>query len=290
MRYPIIAGIDGTEASHDAIDWAADEARLRRVPLRLLHAWLGEMLYAPAGWEVERTRDAGAEALRAAAERAGARHSELEITTDLVDGYARDSLVTASEDADLLVLGTRGSGGFSRLLVGSTSLHVSSHALCPVVMVHPSERRAAEARAAEGGVLVGVDSEQHSAGVLEFALAAAERRHWPLKAVYAWSNPRPDSSGPEFPSTYREDQLADAHERRLLEMLADARRRHPGVEVTGTVERAGAAQLLVALSEVHQLVVVGRHGTVRGPMRRLGSVSQAVVQHAHCPVAVVPVD
>jgi nucleotide-binding universal stress UspA family protein len=285
MRHPIIVGIDGTDASHDAVDWAANEARLRQVPLHVLHAWLGETLHAPAGRETRLTRDAGAEALEAAAEQAGLHHPELEVTTELVDGYAREALVAASEEADLLVLGTRGSGGFPRLLVGSTSLHVSSHALCPVVVVRPPD-----ARAAGGGVLVGVDSEGRNDDVLDFALAAADCRHLSVQAVYAWSYPRPGGRNLGFPPVYQEEQLAAEQERLLIEALTGPCRRHPDVDVTEAAVRSGAAPLLVTLSEAHQLVVVGRHGAVRGPMRRLGSVSQAVVQHAHCPVAVVPVD
>lgn len=284
MRYPVIVGIDGTDASHDAIGWAAEEAALRRVPLHILHAWLGETLNAPAGQETRRTRDAGEEALDAARDQARMHRPDLAVTTELADDYARDALLAVSGEADLLVLGTRGSGGFPRLLVGSTSLSVSSHALCPVVVVHSPD-----VRAAAGGVLVGVDGEKYSDDVLAFAFEAALRRSLPLQAVHAWSYPLISGPGHAFPPVYEENHVAAERERFLAEALAGSRQQFPEVEVTEAAVRSSAAKLLVARSESHQLVVVGRHGAVRGPMRRLGSVSQAVVQHAHCPVAVVPV-
>ncbi|WP_457029689.1 universal stress protein [Kitasatospora sp. P5_F3] len=284
MRYPVIVGIDGTDASHDAVDWASDEAGLRRVPLHVLHAWLGETLTAPPGQEIRLTRDAGEEVLEAAREQARMHHPDLTVTTQLADDYARDALLAVSEEADLLVLGARGSGGFSRLLVGSTSLYVSAHALCPVVVVHPPD-----IRSTVGGVLVGVDGETYSDGVLTFAFEAADRRHLPLHAVHAWSYPLVSGPGQAFPAVYEEEHIAAERERLLVEALAGKREQYPAVEVTEVAVRSGAAQLLVTLSEGSQLVVIGRHGAVRGPMRRLGSVSQAVVQHAHCPVAVVPV-
>ncbi|WP_329500444.1 universal stress protein [Kitasatospora herbaricolor] len=284
MRYPVIVGIDGTDASHDALDWASEEAGLRRVPLLILHAWLGETLKAPAGQETRLTRDAGEEALGAAREQALMHRPGLAVTTQLADDYARDALLAVSEEADLLVLGARGSGGFSRLLVGSTSLYVSAHAMCPVVVVHSPD-----IRSTAGGVLVGVDGENGGDDVLTFAFEAASRRHLSLRAVHAWSYPLVSGPGHAFPAVYEEEHVAAERERLLVEALAGRRRQYPDVEVAEVAVRSGAARLLVTLSEAHQLVVVGRHGAVRGPMRRLGSVSQAVVQHAHCPVVVVPV-
>ncbi|MDH6574671.1 universal stress protein [Kitasatospora sp. MAP5-34] len=284
MSYPVIVGIDGTDASHAAIDWATEEAGLRRVPLHILHAWLGETLSAPAGQEVRRTRDAGEEALGAAREQAELHRPGLAVTTELADDYARDALLAMSADTNLLVLGARGSGGFPRLLVGSTSLSVSAHALCPVVVVHSPD-----AQSAPGGVLVGVDGEKYSDDVLIFAFETARRRRLPLQAVHAWSYPLVSGPGHAFPPVYEESHIAAERERLLAEALAGRRAQYPEVQVAEVAVRSGAAKLLVTLSEIHQLVVVGRHGSVRGPMRRLGSVSQAVVQHAHCPVAVVPV-
>ncbi|MEU9045735.1 MULTISPECIES: universal stress protein [unclassified Kitasatospora] len=266
------------------VDWASDEAILRGVPLQILHAWLGETLNAPTGQETRLTRDAGEAALGAAREQAGLHRPGLAVTTQLADDYARDALLAVSEEADLLVLGARGSGGFSRLLVGPTSLYVSSHALCPVVEVH-----SADGRSTAGGVLVGVDGEDGSDGVLTLAFEAASRRRLLLQAVHAWSYPLVSGPGHAFPAVYEEEHVAAERERLLVEALAAGRQQFPDVEVTEVAVRSDAARLLVTLSEAHQLVVVGRHGAVRGPMRRLGSVSQAVVQHAHCPVAVVPV-
>ncbi len=280
MRYPVVAGIDGTDASHDAVDWASDEAHLRRGSLHLLHAWYGEPGQSPTGGE---SREAGEEALGAAREQARLRHPDLLVTTELVDGHARDALAAVAGEADLLVLGARGAGGFPRLLVGSTSLHTAAHAPCPVVVVHP-----AAIRAAAGGVLVGVHGREPEEQVLTFAFEAARSRGLPLLAVHAWSQPLVSGPGHAFPPVFEAGHVKAEQERVLAEVLAGRSQDYPEVKVERLSVRSGAARELVALSATHQLLVVGRHATARGPLQRLGSVSQAAVQHAQCPVAVVP--
>ncbi|GAA2143436.1 universal stress protein [Kitasatospora kazusensis] len=283
MRYRVVVGIDGTDASHDAVDWAADEARQRRGSLHLLHAWFGEMAQAFTGRATHLSRDAGEEALGAAAEQARLRHPDLAVTTELVDGHARDAVLAAAGEAELLVLGARGSGGFPRLLVGSTSLDAAARAACPVVVVHP-----AADRASAGGVLAGVHGRDPEQPVLDFAFEAAVRRELPLLAVHAWSYPLVAGAGRALPPVFEEGHIKAEQDRLLAEVLAGYRQEYPGVKVETLSVRSGAARELVALSAAHQLVVVGRHGTARGPLGRLGSVSQAVVQHGQCPVAVVP--
>ncbi|MDH6576915.1 universal stress protein [Kitasatospora sp. MAP5-34] len=207
------------------------------------------------------------------------------MTTELVDGHARDALVAAAREAELLVLGARGSGGFPRLLVGSTSLHVAAHATCPVIVVHP-----AADRAAAGGVVVGVHGRAPEDRVLTFAFEAARQSGLPLVAAHAWSYPLATGIGHASGPVFEESHIKAEQERLLAEVLAGYRQNHPEVKVTTVSVRSGAARELVALSASHQFVVVGRHGAARGPLGRLGSVSQAVVQHAQCPVAVVPAD
>ncbi len=199
-----------------------------------------------------------------------------------MDGRPHEALTGAAQGAVLLVVGDRGSGGFPGLLVGSAGLHVAAHAPCPVVVVHHGP-------VADGGVVVGVEGRDAEGPVLDYAFEAARRQSLPLTVLHAWSYPLVLGPGHEVPPVYEEGHVAAEHERLLAEVLAGRRERFPDVAVTTSVVRSGAAKELVAASAGHRLVVVGRHGEPSGPLGRLGSTSQAVVQHAHCPVAVVPV-
>ncbi|MEU1424221.1 universal stress protein [Kitasatospora sp. NPDC005751] len=283
MRNPVVVGVAASQSSLEAVDWASDEAWLRNAPLRVVHAWFGEAAHAPAGQETRLSKDAGAGLLDAARERALLRHPGLAIVTELVDDHPRQALAAAAEEALLLVLGARGTGGFPRLLLGSTSLRAAGHAACPVVVVHDT------GAGAGGGVLVGVQGKGHDDEVLAYAFDSARRRNLPLFAVHAWAYPLVAGPAHDLPLVYEEADIAAEHDRLLAEVLAGPRERFPDVTVTATAVRSNPARELVAGSQTQRLVVVGRHGEQRGPLGRLGSTSQAVVRHAGCPVAVVPV-
>ncbi|WP_329500506.1 universal stress protein [Kitasatospora herbaricolor] len=282
MALPVIVGVDDPLSALEAVDWAADEAWSRGTRLHLVHAWLWEPDQAPESLDAQAARRSGEESLRVLAERAAARHREVEVTSGVVDSNPREALVALSAAAGLLVVGSRGSGGFQGLLVGSTSLHVTARASCPVVVV-----RAVGADATDG-VAVGVEGREPSDGLLEFAFDSARRRGLPLRAVHAWSFPLVLGPGHALPPVYESGHVAAEEQRLLAEVMAGWQEKYPEVPVEEDAVRAGPAKRLVALSRTHQLVVVGRHGKPEGPLGRLGSVSQAVVHHAHCPVAVVP--
>ncbi|WP_035802917.1 universal stress protein [Kitasatospora mediocidica] len=293
MDHPVIAGVedpaDAADAA-DAVDWAADEAGLRGARLHLVHAWLWEPHQAPASLDAQAARRAGEEALDVLAQRVRDRHPELEVASGVVDASPRDALVALSAAGQLLVLGPRGSGGFRGLLVGSTALHATAHAACPVVVYRAAQPAPGADGGPRGGVVVGVHGREPSDGVLSFAFETARRRLLPLRAVHAWSFPLVLGAGHALPPVYEESHVAGEEDRLLAEVLAGWRAKYPEVPVTEDVVRSGPARRLVDLSQEQQLVVVGRHGEPRGAFGRLGSVSQAVVQHAHCPVAVVPAD
>ncbi|HEX9039608.1 MAG TPA: universal stress protein [Trebonia sp.] len=138
----IIVGVDGSRHSRRALEWAVSEAATRRVPLTVLTVhqavagyWGGPVLYSgdpalteQARKEVQKETD---EVLGEFA--AGSRPPS--VTVRAVTGLPAEELLNASEDADLLVVGARGAGGFKRLLLGSVSTHVTHHAHCPVVVV-----------------------------------------------------------------------------------------------------------------------------------------------------------
>ncbi len=145
----IVVGVDGSTGAQEALRFAAEEARLRRATLRLVTAWhIPSMAYG-AGFvapvdrrEFERNAEAECEkALAAVREQT----TDLEIQRVASEGQAARVLLQEARDADLLVVGTRGHGGFAGLLLGSVSQQCAQHAPCPVVIVNEPRRRAEQA-------------------------------------------------------------------------------------------------------------------------------------------------
>lgn len=147
MSKAIVVGVDGSDASTEALRWAADEARLRFAPLVAVHAWsfvaaqpIGDpgMLAMPAGdlaGQLDAENEAARGALDAIVAEALGTDAGVEVEKRLVEGDAGDALVAASASAELLVVGSHGRSGFKAALLGSVSRHVVSHAACPVVVV-----------------------------------------------------------------------------------------------------------------------------------------------------------
>lgn len=145
MSGTIVVGVDGSDESKLALRWALDEARLRGAKLRCIHVWhypamVGtEGLPLVAGEFFDAVRDDARALLAGAVSEVAGEAGGVEIETSIEQGPAASALVVAAEGADLLVLGSRGRGGFSGLLLGSVSQQCAHHALCPVVIV-PSKR------------------------------------------------------------------------------------------------------------------------------------------------------
>ena len=137
----IVVGVDGSEPAVRALGWAIEEARLRGTPLLVVSAWhVPAAVYGPSGFvppvseSIDQTfREVAAEAAEEAAGRA--REAGVEVETDVREGHPAEILVEAAQDADLLVVGSRGHGGFAGLLLGSVSGQCAHHAPCPLVVV-----------------------------------------------------------------------------------------------------------------------------------------------------------
>jgi nucleotide-binding universal stress UspA family protein len=282
---PIVAGTDGSEESLRAVGWAAREAALRGVPLRIvaaaallprMTARVGTVEYDTVTDVLVSERDS---ALAAAAERAAKAAQGVLIDADPLDGMPAQAIVESGSGALMLVLGSRGIGAFAALLLGSVSRYAASHAPCPVVVVRD------EAPSPHRLVGVGIGDPDHCGDALTFAFEEASLRQASLTAVHAWHTPQTDISRAGQLSAAPEEQAvaADAG-RHLAALLEEWRAKYPDITVSQEVVHGHPGRALVGLSARADLVVVGRHSGHQGP----GSVRHAVLNHAHGPVAIVP--
>jgi nucleotide-binding universal stress UspA family protein len=263
MELPVAVGVDGSDTSLTAADWAAREALLRGCPLRVLHA-LPLMPHLLPSRSAGRWPDPGA-LLHEVRHILAVRYPQLETRTDEVHDLATVALVAAGEDAELLVVAARGAGGFPGLRVGATALHLAARAGCPTVVL-PVDPPGPEPREQ---VVVGLDARRPAEAALEFAFAAARRHGLPLHVVHA------SAAGAQND----EDELLD----RALQPWQAA---HPEVEAVADSTGAGVGLALVEASAKARLLVLGRRPAFL--VGALGSVSHAVLHHALCPVAIVP--
>jgi nucleotide-binding universal stress UspA family protein len=187
MSAHVTAGLDGSPAAQVAVDWAIEEARARRLPLRLVHVvqWpvgSGSFAAAATGDDFYGMRAAAENLLRDRRDHARALVPDLTVTTHLLDGYVAAEMIAESRTAALLVVGQRGLGGFAGLVRGSVSTHLTAHAHCPVLVVPPDT----PARAAvTGRVVAGLDDSPQAQPVLDYAAAEAAWRSVPLIVVHA---------------------------------------------------------------------------------------------------------
>jgi nucleotide-binding universal stress UspA family protein len=151
----IVVGVDGSLGAQEALRWALGEARLRGAAVHVVHAWMLPLIEAlPEPWVVgmtppgpsveevyERLRGSAKDDLDSFVRAARAEEPDVEIEGELVEGRAAPELLGAASDADLLVVGTRGRGGFAGLLLGSVSLQCAHHSPCPLVIVPPPDER-----------------------------------------------------------------------------------------------------------------------------------------------------
>ncbi|MEV5106650.1 universal stress protein [Streptomyces massasporeus] len=291
MDRPMAVGVDGSEASLRAVDWAADEAALRGVPLHVVHASLWERYehaVFPTGREPPSEKLLTDVLAVAAAKRARARVPGLEVTTEVVPEGPVSVLRRAARKAAALVLGSRGRGSTAELLLGSVSLAVAGQADGPVIVVRGDHDDPSGSRMRGGPVVVGVPAGPADSQAVRFAFREAARRGVPVEAVRAWHRPAHETTGhPGFTGA-----SSPVHRKRAVEALetglrapADA---HPEVEVRRRIVEGQARTVLPDTSARAALLVVGaRHPHGRFGLH-IGRVTHAVLHHALCPVAVVP--
>ncbi|MFJ9898318.1 universal stress protein [Streptomyces sp. NPDC091280] len=299
MPGTITIGLDGSPESRTAAEWAAREARLRGLPLRIVHVWEPvpePMAQAPLiGAETqqhwtERVPREAAEALRL-------RHPGVEVTTEQLSGHPGDVLADAAKDAELLVLGSRGLGGIGGFMVGSVGLSAVAHTERPVVLVRAGEQAADEHEADPAGspstatpfrpVVLGLDIDHPDDTLIAFAFRAAELRATSLHVVHGWFPPPYYAYGtPVNPPLH--EALALGDRQALAEVLRPWRQKYPDVGIIEESRYSSPAVLLVEAARTASLVVVGRR-IRRSPFgAHIGHVTHAVLHHSTAPVAVVP--
>jgi nucleotide-binding universal stress UspA family protein len=282
MTLPLIVGVDGSDASLGAAGWAGREAAATGRHVRLLCVRPVDFWTRP---EDGRGADAEEQVLQAMTRLVAAlrrEHPGLRVDAETVVGPVDLTLLRSTDEAGTLVLGTRGSGGFAALMLGSDAQSVAARAERPMILVPPG------AAPAEPGyrVVVGVDPAGDCRPVLEYALRAAQEHGVVLRAVHVWQPPAPWGAGPVQPGEVERRAIQHQHAVALREAVAFAHTRFPAVEVTSAEMSGPPAKVLVEETEKASLLVVGRRR--HRPVSALGPVVHAVLHHACCPVAVVP--
>jgi nucleotide-binding universal stress UspA family protein len=284
---PVLVGIDYSPDSIVAAEQAAWQAQRRHTPLTLLHAVAPPPAVGPgfnAGWLVDVVARDAQTLLRGVADQLIRQYHGLDVVTVVPVGGPAAALVAASAGASLVVLGARGTGGFPDLLAGSVSGQVAAHAHAPVLVVRRDTRGAVPPT---GPVVVGVDGSARAESAVGLAFEEADARGTGLIAVYAWDVPARHGLVPADPWHDHPGAAHQQADRVLAEALAGWAEKYPNVPVTRrAVHTVSPVAVLRDAAADAGLVVVGSrgHGGFVGML--IGSVSQALVNHARCSVLV----
>ncbi|MEU6379912.1 universal stress protein [Streptomyces sp. NPDC046909] len=285
MPRPVTAGIDGSAASLAAAAWAAREAELRNAPLHLLAVWSYADGVSPDAPEAAASRHWAVRSLDLALDRLRCRHPRLDLHAQLLKAPPHEALLTAGAVAELLVLGSRGLGGTSALLLGSTGARTAAHADFPVALVRPTPH---PCDLPDGPVLLALDAEDRTPNdVIAFAFEEAAMRQVPLRALLAWLPPGRLPTYPVTPWHHSHSPHARRAEARLTETLLPWRQKFPDVRVEEVCLEDVPAGAVAAATRHAALAVLG-HRIQPGADPQLGAVAHSAIRHAPCPVALVP--
>ncbi|MCX2181415.1 universal stress protein [Streptomyces sp. SKN60] len=296
----IVVGVDGSPSADAAVAWAAREAALWRTGLCIVHATDTSALYLRPE-ETERLVGAGRELLDRAARTVTARHPQVPVVTELDDGTAPAALRAAAALTGMIVVGHRGLGGFSSLVLGSVGLELAAAATAPVVVIRGTDEPRGDSDApqepyeryeqrepyeepaepAEAGVVLAAVRDAHDEGCARAAAREALLRKVPLRLVHVWST-LPYLGGLRAPAGV--EQV-----RPLTGIAAALRAEFPDltVDTVGEKDRSVPGALVEASRHADLLVAGGRRAPgYLGPT--LGRTTLGLLQHAHCPVELIP--
>ncbi|MFI2184452.1 universal stress protein [Streptomyces sioyaensis] len=288
MVRPLVVGVDGSDAGFLALDWAVDEAALHELPLRVVYAsrWeryedaaLGLSLNRPAG-EVLADNIVGA-----AVERADLRNADVNVSTQVRGDDPASVLLRASDHASAVIVGSRGRGAFTGLLLGSVGLAVAGRARCPVIVVRGDKAGLA---GTHERVLLGVGDSAKGSEAVRFAFREAAARGCTLDAVRAWRCPAHETTDHPLlagdPERYHEDRASAVLDEALEETAGEC----PTVRVRRATVEGPAHKVLTRRSAAADLLVLGAQRRDSQLGLQLGRVAHTALHHAECPVAVVP--
>lgn len=280
MRFDgaVMVGIGGGPPDRILIGWAAEEAAASGAGLVVCHVReRGEP--GPSHGGDENEPPGSAELLvREAADMARSWFPDLEVSTAVAEGQVVPALLRAALNARMLVVGARGTGGFTGLRLGSVADQVAAHAQCAVAVVHrPSSPDSQD-------VVVGVDGSSHSDTTLRLAAAEARRFGGRLVVVHSYRLPPPAEYGPNA-------GVDEPHHRANAEELLERTLAHLGparaeLKIETRAVHAGPAAALLDAGSAAAVIVVGARGSGGFTGLALGSVSQQVLRHASCAVMV----
>ncbi|AYJ33459.1 universal stress protein [Corynebacterium xerosis] len=290
----IVCAVDGSDASKTAAKWAANTAVKRGIPLRLVSSYsMPQFLYAegmvPPQELYEDLEAETLEKIEEAKKVAVDFVPDVDVSHQIEEGSPIDMLLDLSEQCTMIVMGSRGLGGLSGMVMGSVSAAVVSHASCPVVVVREDNHVTEETK--YGPVVVGVDGSGVSQKAIENAFKEADARGAELIAVHTWMDMQVQASLAGLSAAQQQWQVVEEEQNALLgHRLAGWQERFPDVKVTKVVTRDRPVRALADASEGAQLLVVGSHGRGGFKGMLLGSTSRALLQAAPCPMMVVRPD
>ncbi|GAA4544908.1 universal stress protein [Amycolatopsis samaneae] len=283
----IVAGVDGTPGSTDAVCWAATTAANRGVPLVLAHGlgtaelYRGQVVPPPEHLVLE-LRNRGHQLLRQARNAAKAT-ADAEVHLRLSEDTAAAALLELSGEARMIVLGASEHTRVGAVFGDSVTLALAAHAHCPVVSVRGG---APAASTATLPVVVGVDGTPLSEHAVATAFAEASARDTYLVAVHAWGTDQTTRVFGEVAAYYAWSPSVESETAVLAERLAGWHERYPDLDVQRVVVRDEPRTALLQWSHKAQLLVVGSRGRGGFAGLLLGSTSQALLRHASCPVLI----
>ena len=287
----VIVAVDGGEPSNNAVRWAANTALKRGIPLQLASSYtMPQFLYAegmvPPQELFDDLQRECLNKIEAAREIAKEVAPDIEIGHTVAEGSPIDMLLDLSKDATMIVMGSRGLGGLSGMVLGSVSAAVVAHAACPVVVVR--EDNAVTDETKYGPVVVGVDGSEVSVKATRVAFEEAQARGAELVAVHTYLENQMHE--PVAGAILGDDQwtrFEKEREEKLDSALAPLVEQFPDVKVTKVVTRDRPVRALVDQAKNAQLLITGSHGRGGFKGMLLGSTSRALLQAAPCPMMVV---
>jgi nucleotide-binding universal stress UspA family protein len=287
-RKPVVVGVDGSRASDRALRYAAAEAAVRKVPLRVVstYTWPPNLSALPRyiavpGADVAELRKAAERTVQTAIAHVTAIAEDVEVDGAAIEGMTPSVLVAESARARLVVLGSRQLHAVGSFILGSVGDAVATHAVCPVVITRGHD----DSFDADGAIVVGIDYTDAPDALLAFAFEEAALRGVPLRAVLCWQ--------PDLGTSWLllREVAAEARQQAgawLSDLLAGWQDKYPNVAVDTRLIDDHPVAGLVGQSLGQRMLVVGSRGQNAVAATLLGSVCRGVLHHGTCPVAVVP--